>query len=350
MELAILVLRLLTISQVLFLCLYMLTQQRHKNGLLIGVICFCFAAYLYMPFIEQYNETTTILSVLHFSMVCAATSIPALLWLLAFRFFSDAKSTPLLFWIIWLGYLSLALINWQQTPTTNGLQMFFLQLLPQFVKLGFVLHVIYLALEGRANDLINQRLNTRIPIALGTGSLSAVVILVELSTNGSVSLEIELFGSIVMLIGIFATNLYLFSLRSDFSLSDPQKILVPSATPSAHRDTENTAKEVDRIQQSMKTHRFYAKHGATIGDLADSLAIPPYRLRVLINQTLGFRNFNQYLNQFRIQEASQRLLTEPGLPIISIALDTGFKSLSSFNKAFKATHGITPTEFRANKA
>ncbi len=30
----------------------------------------------------------------------------------------------------------------------------------------------------------------------------------------------------------------------------------------------------------------------------------------------------------------------------ALAMDAGFRSLSSFNKAFKATHGVTPTAWR----
>ena len=96
----------------------------------------------------------------------------------------------------------------------------------------------------------------------------------------------------------------------------------------------------------MTEGRFYAVHGATIGDLSNQLGIAEYRMRTMINKELGYRNFNQFLNEFRIVEASERLLSERKLPILSIALDIGFKSLSSFNKAFKDTHGRTPSEFR----
>lgn len=71
-----------------------------------------------------------------------------------------------------------------------------------------------------------------------------------------------------------------------------------------------------------------------------------HKLRRLINKELGYRNFNQYLNRYRIDEASKRLISEADLPILTIALDVGFNSLSSFNKAFKEKHQQTPTEFR----
>ena len=63
---------------------------------------------------------------------------------------------------------------------------------------------------------------------------------------------------------------------------------------------------------------------------------------------LGFRNFNQMANRFRIEEAKRRL-ADPALrrlPILTIAYDCGFGSVGPFNRAFKAETGLTPLEFR----
>ena len=98
----------------------------------------------------------------------------------------------------------------------------------------------------------------------------------------------------------------------------------------------------------MEDDKAYREMGLTIGKLAVQLDIPEYRLRQLINTGLGYRNFNDFLNQFRIREASERLADsdQRDTQILVIALDTGFRSLSSFNKAFKATYEVTPTAYR----
>jgi len=82
--------------------------------------------------------------------------------------------------------------------------------------------------------------------------------------------------------------------------------------------------------------------------LAQRLGIPEYKLRRLINQRLGYRNFNVFLNNHRIEE-SKAALADPAqaeVPIITIAMDAGFQSLGPFNRAFKALTGVTPTEYR----
>ena len=89
-----------------------------------------------------------------------------------------------------------------------------------------------------------------------------------------------------------------------------------------------------------------------VGTLATRLGIPEYRLRRLINQRLGYRNFNVFLNEHRIAEAKAALAdpSQAEVPVITIAMDAGFQSLGPFNRAFKATTGVTPTEYRRLKA
>jgi AraC-like DNA-binding protein len=86
----------------------------------------------------------------------------------------------------------------------------------------------------------------------------------------------------------------------------------------------------------------------TITSLADAMQVREYLLRRFINQKLGYRNFNQFLNEFRVKKAIEILKDsgENGAKISGIALDVGYTSLSSFNKAFKELHGVTPSVYR----
>ena len=95
----------------------------------------------------------------------------------------------------------------------------------------------------------------------------------------------------------------------------------------------------------MEEGKLYTQTGLTISDLADNLSIQEYRLRRIINQQLNYRNFNQFLNNYRIEDACSRL-KETNTPVSTIALDVGYASLSVFNKAFRERYALTPTEFR----
>jgi AraC-like DNA-binding protein len=109
---------------------------------------------------------------------------------------------------------------------------------------------------------------------------------------------------------------------------------------------------LNRLEHLMAAERTYRREGLTIGLLAVRLGMPEYRLRALINDGLGYRNFNAFLNRYRIDEAKVAL-ADPGqldVPVLTIALDAGFQSLAPFNRAFKADTGLTPTEFRRRAA
>jgi AraC-like DNA-binding protein len=103
-----------------------------------------------------------------------------------------------------------------------------------------------------------------------------------------------------------------------------------------------------RLEQLMTVERAYRREGLTIGSLSAELAVPEYRLRQLINEGLGHRNFNAFLNRYRIEEAKAALADpeQAEVPVLTIAMDTGFQSIGPFNRAFKAATDLTPTEFR----
>jgi len=56
-------------------------------------------------------------------------------------------------------------------------------------------------------------------------------------------------------------------------------------------------------------------------------------------------SFTVYLNEYRLAAAAERLRLT-GDKILTIAQDTGFETLSNFNRQFKERYGITPREYR----
>lgn len=104
-----------------------------------------------------------------------------------------------------------------------------------------------------------------------------------------------------------------------------------------------------RADAALRDDRLYRMDGLTIGRLASELGVKEYLLRRAINRQLGYRNFSDFLNAYRLQEASQRLVTREfdDLTIVDIALEVGYASIGPFNRAFKAKFGRTPSEFRA---
>jgi AraC-like DNA-binding protein len=98
----------------------------------------------------------------------------------------------------------------------------------------------------------------------------------------------------------------------------------------------------------MTAERAYKDPELTVAGLAARLAVPEYRLRRHINRRLGHRNFNAFLNGYRLDEAKSALADAKmsHLPVLTLALEAGFGSIGPFNRAFKQATGLTPTDFR----
>lgn len=121
------------------------------------------------------------------------------------------------------------------------------------------------------------------------------------------------------------------------------------AVPRANGNPDAVAPLVlRRLDRLMKVERVYRQEGLTIAMLAAKLDLPEHRLRQVINERLGHRNFNAFLNRYRLDEAKASLsdASQRDVPVLTIAMDAGFQSIGPFNRAFKADTGLTPTEFR----
>lgn len=91
----------------------------------------------------------------------------------------------------------------------------------------------------------------------------------------------------------------------------------------------------------MKTH-FHQP--LSLEETATHAGLSTGHLSRLFHHALGLR-FSDYLNALRLEHA-RHLLTHTRLPIARIALDSGFQSLSQFNRRFKSTEGHSPRQHR----
>lgn len=102
-----------------------------------------------------------------------------------------------------------------------------------------------------------------------------------------------------------------------------------------------------RLTRLMESEQPYLNPGLKLGDLARQLKTHPTHLSRIINEHFRL-NFNDYINQYRIEAAKQKLAgPDPeGATILDIIYSCGFFSKSVFNTAFKKQTGMTPTEYR----
>lgn len=100
-------------------------------------------------------------------------------------------------------------------------------------------------------------------------------------------------------------------------------------------------------QHVHKMIRFLAEHYTqpiSVADVADAANISTGYAMGAFKQSLG-QSINSYLNQLRLHHAKVALIDSSG-KVITIALDSGFGSLSRFYEVFIADTGQTPQQFR----
>ena len=68
----------------------------------------------------------------------------------------------------------------------------------------------------------------------------------------------------------------------------------------------------------------------------------------LFHKTTGM-TFTDYVTRMRVEKV-KHLLGDARLQITTIAFDTGFKSVSQFNRVVRRVTGISPRQYRLNFA
>lgn len=296
---------------------------------------------------DQYPWVHTFLLVLPFSATVA-------FWLFSKLLFDDNFQWRHPWWWLLAGVLAVCFTSYFQRklhflPLPHSLNLL-LGLTIQLISLTFILLGILEAARSRQDDLVLSRLQFRSIFIFVAALLMAVTALTEVSLDGKTAppvLDLLQKAAIAGLTLFFTLNRLAF--LPGF-LPKKEAVAVVETLPAESAAKEVVADEslLEQLSEMMDQQKTWRNEGLTIRLLAEKLGVKEYRLRQTINQHLGYRNFNDYLNSYRIREACA-LLADPAkkeLTVLEIAYDLGYASLAPFNKAFKDITGMTPTEWR----
>lgn len=213
------------------------------------------------------------------------------------------------------------------------------------IEIAVAIHALSVIVTSWRGDLVEERRRLRGPFLTMVVVLTMVFSAVEIGESMGVQADwYPLLGASALAIFCLAGNFMFLQARPDlFGTSRPPQVL--SHGPGLEAAAAQI--ELSRLDAVMAAGA-WKEESLTITALADKVGVPEHRLRRLINDQLGHRNFAAFVNTHRIA-AAKAMLTDPSrarTTVAAIAFDLGYGSLGPFNRAFKEATGMTPTEWR----
>ncbi|WP_298512845.1 AraC family transcriptional regulator [uncultured Kordia sp.] len=105
-----------------------------------------------------------------------------------------------------------------------------------------------------------------------------------------------------------------------------------------------------QLEHFMVSEKLFTNPNLTLFDVASKLNTHPKKVSNIINK--GFKmNFNDFVNAYRTEEVIKKVTSNENTSktLLGIALDSGFNSKSTFNRAFKKQTQQTPKEYFSQK-
>jgi AraC-like DNA-binding protein len=294
---------------------------------------------------------TAPVSIWHAPLIALSTGNVVVFWLFTRALFDDAFKLRRWHGLVWIAVTAFSFVNcmWIAPLASARVAIVVVHLL----VFGFIALAVMQTISNWSADLVEPRRRVRVFIVSAAAIYGGLNALLQIVISGAEAAVIANTVNAALLACVTAA-IFLAMIRVAVDDLFPTSVVVaqPSAAAIAPDTNAVDQKLVDALTRLMADERIYRHDNLTIGTLATKLSIPEYKLRRLINQRLGYRNFNVFLNNHRIEEAKAALAdpTQAEVPVITIAMDAGFQSLGPFNRAFKAITGVTPSEYRRLKA
>lgn len=298
----------------------------------ISLYCaFTSAALIWKSPLGRYLDQ--VLPALSKTMLILGGGTPGAIWLLVVALFEDRRLSRL---DLLPAALSIAIFAPAALGAHGGGWIF-----RGWVAWSVVLmvHAVTILVRSWPGDLVEARRGLRLRLAglMAMGCVLFVLMLVQLAVGRLLHspdwAPLALNGLLVL--AIMTAAVLMLDARGD--LFEPVR----------RRSIDNgDAELLSRLRMLMASEEPWRQESFSLGDLTRRLGAPEYRLRRLIHDQLGHRNFAEFVNSHRLDAARQLLTNADRTTIAEAAFAVGFASLSPFNRAFKQRTGLTPTAWR----
>ncbi len=211
-----------------------------------------------------------------------------------------------------------------------------------FIYLHFAFYII-MAWRALKKIKVNYK------VALQTKSQKAILDWLYLLIIGFVVIWISYVLNIIEETVPYIIGPIVYSLVIYFLSYKAFKLKVTDSDGAVFKLNDKTAL-FNQISKLVIDEKLYLEADVSLSSLSKLIGKTTQTTSEVINQ-YAQQNFNDFINYYRIQDAKKMLsnIENEKFTISSIAFDTGFSSLSSFNSAFKKFESTTPSSYRKSK-
>lgn len=130
--------------------------------------------------------------------------------------------------------------------------------------------------------------------------------------------------------------------------AEPPPAPAPTTSSSGEATQRNWGDQAAIWTREIEAAELWRDPDLTLGSLARTLGTNTTYLSRALNEGLGL-TFSAFINSRRVEEV-KRLLADPSVSedILALALQAGFSSKATFNRAFADLTGVTPSAYRRN--
>lgn len=153
--------------------------------------------------------------------------------------------------------------------------------------------------------------------------------------------------SIMMSISIYTIGYFIFKQPQVFNGELYKQLFIPKDPRDETLEGSLLNELFDNVTNYMEHQKPYIDNELRLVHLADQLGFSTHLLSKVINKKSG-KNFNKFVNEYRLKEAENLLSETSASSIKSVYFDVGFNSKAAFYNAFKRKHNCTPSQFRTN--
>ncbi len=150
---------------------------------------------------------------------------------------------------------------------------------------------------------------------------------------------------ITMSISIYAIGYFIFKQPKVFDGEFYSTLFLPIKNKSETFEVSMLNEFYQHLTNYMAKEKPFVDNELRLVNLADKVGFSTHLLSKIINEKSG-KNFDSFINEYRLQKAEKLLTYDEDFHIKSIYYNVGFNNKVTFYNAFKNKYHCTPSEFK----